>query len=442
MMNPRGMKDFGPEEMQTRSRMIREISELFELRGACQIDTPILERKDVLFDQYGEEQKLVFDLEDQGGVPCSLRYDLTVPFARYMASNEKTKMKRYQIGKVYRRDDPSVLQGRFREFYQCDFDIAGETDIMVADAEILKTLVDILSIYKNYFNYTIKLNDKRLLDIILINVGVPNEKITTVCSSIDKLDKMKWENVAEELNAKGLSADCIQNLKDMIQIKGNPSDVLRLLQTYTEKIPEILPVLSDLEILFGYLEAFGVINFITFDASLARGLSYYTGIIFEAVSTNKNNNVGSIAAGCRYDNLIGKFSRKQIKSVGCSIGLERLFTIVNNVKKEEKEDTEKESVYLTYFYEKDNQNQNKEMFKQVLSLASFLWKNNVKCKFVDRQDMIMKEQIMSCINSNDIGYMMIFGSNELKNGEIVLKTLKNRKQRLIKIENIMDYKIE
>lgn len=435
MSNPRGMRDFGPEEMATRNSIIKTISDIFETKGAYQIDTPVMERKDVLFGQYGEDQKLVFDLDDQGGVPCALRYDLTVPFARYMASSGKTKMKRFQIGKVYRRDDPSILQGRYREFYQCDFDIAGDYDVMVADAEVIKTLADILSTYNEYFTYTIKLNYKSLLDAILSFIGVPEEKVMTVCSSIDKLDKLDWEKVAKELETKGIGLDCIDRIKDMTQIKGNPYEILAILEKYNE-IPNIPVILEELRILFSYLEAFGVIDLITFDTSLARGLSYYTGVIFEAVCLEKNVNVGSIAAGGRYDNLIGKFARKQIKSVGCSIGLERLFTIIDiNDGKKKRNDI----LYVTYFYSKNDKKENKEMFNEVLKLSSFLWKNGIQCKFVEKQDVMMKEQIVSCLSEN-IRWMIVFGSNEFKNGEIIVKDLENRKQSSVKIENILDFK--
>jgi histidyl-tRNA synthetase len=181
-----------PEQMAIKDCALATIRSTFKVHGAVEIDTPVFERKDVLLDKYGEESKLIYDLADQGGELLSLRYDLTVPLARYMATHNFSKLKRFHIGKVYRRDDPSIATGRFREFTQCDFDIAGPSSPMVADAEILKTFVETL---KNLdIEFKIKINDRRFLDLAITKkAGVKKELFNTVCSSIDKLDKLPWK---------------------------------------------------------------------------------------------------------------------------------------------------------------------------------------------------------------------------------------------------------
>lgn len=188
---PKGTKDHHPRDMLLRDRIFSTITRIFKLHGAVTIDTPVFELKHILSGKYGEDSKLIYDLEDQGGELCSLRYDLTVPFARFLAMNSKEypNLKRYHIAKVYRRDQPAMTKGRMREFYQCDFDIAGQSDPMVADAEVLTIVSEVLSALE-VGEFTIKLNHRKLLDGIFELSGVPEDKIRTISSAVDKLDKV------------------------------------------------------------------------------------------------------------------------------------------------------------------------------------------------------------------------------------------------------------
>lgn len=224
-----------------------------------------------------------------------------------MASNNLNELKRYHIGKVYRRDQPNIKSGRYREFYQCDFDIAMASDPMVADAEVLKVFSSILKQFE--LNFLIKVNDRRLLDLAIITrAGCDKSLYNTVCSSIDKLDKETWETVKEELVQKSLNAEQISMIQEFIEIKGTFDEVIEKLEGLFGR----QDVIEEVKLLYKYLSAMGITSDIKFDPSLARGLDYYTGMIFEAVLTGDDGShgLGSIAGGGRYDNLIGMFSNK------------------------------------------------------------------------------------------------------------------------------------
>merc|ERR1711937_994890 len=200
LKNPKGTRDFHPSQMAVRNKVFAEITSVFKKHGAETIDTPVFELRDTLTDKYGEDSKLIYNLEDQGGEILSLRYDLTVPFARYCGMNKIEQIKRYHIAKVYRRDQPAIERGRFREFYQCDFDIAGTFENMVPDAEILKIMSEIIGDKKlNLGKFTIKVNDRKILDGMLKGCGVSDDKIRSVCSAVDKLDKKSWADVKCEM---------------------------------------------------------------------------------------------------------------------------------------------------------------------------------------------------------------------------------------------------
>jgi histidyl-tRNA synthetase len=194
----KGSRDLGPKESSIRRGAINKIVEVFERHGGVELDTPVFELKELLVGKYGAESKLIYDLADQGGEQLSLRYDLTVPFSRYMAANAVKKMKRYQVGKVYRRDNPVMTKGRFREFYQCDFDIAGEYDPMLPEAEVLKIVCEVLASF-SLGQFVVRVNSRALLEAMTRNAGIPPEQFKTTCSTLDKLDKLPWQDVRKEL---------------------------------------------------------------------------------------------------------------------------------------------------------------------------------------------------------------------------------------------------
>lgn len=351
--------------MVIRDRIFSTITSVFKRHGAVTIDTPVFELRPILSGKYGEDNKLIYDLSDQGGELCSLRYDLTVPFARWLAMNPSIQsIKRYHIAKVYRRDQPAMTKGRMREFYQCDFDIAGSYDRMLPDAEILRIVCEVFGEqglgWASQGGFTVKINHRKVLDGIFEVCGVPKEKLRSISSAIDKLDKSPWEEVRKEMvEEKGLSEEVADRIWEFVRRRGG-RDVLEALRQ-DQRVMEnqnLVAGLEDMDLLFGYLEAFGVLDKIDFNLSLARGLDYYTGVIYEVVtegsapptttsqkpqkpakrekvnefdedrSNDPSVGVGSVAAGGRYDELVGMFSGKaQIPCVGISFGVDRIFSI-------------------------------------------------------------------------------------------------------------------
>ncbi|OWK55247.1 Histidine--tRNA ligase, cytoplasmic [Lonchura striata] len=215
LKTPKGTRDHPPAQAALRERLLGAVVSCFKRHGAAAIDTPVLELRETLLGKYGEESKLIYELQDQGGELLALRYDLTVPFARYLAMNKITKMKRYHVAKVYRRDNPATTRGRYREFYQCDFDIAGQFDPMIPDAECLKIVHEILSDLQ-LGDFVIKVNDRRILNGVFAVCGVPESKLISACSTVDKLDKVPWEEVRSEMVAeKGLSPEAADRIGDI-----------------------------------------------------------------------------------------------------------------------------------------------------------------------------------------------------------------------------------
>ncbi|KAJ8015641.1 hypothetical protein DPEC_G00028220 [Dallia pectoralis] len=243
-------------------RVFNTIIGCFKRHGAETIDTPVFEIKETLTGKYGEDSKLIYDLKDQGGELLSLRYDLTVPFARYLAMNKISNIKRYHIAKVYRRDNPAMTRGRYREFLS-DFDIAGQYDPMIPDAECLKIVHEILSELE-LGDFRIKVNDR-----------------------LDKLDKMSWEDVRSEMvKEKGLSEEAADQIGQYVSMQGGKDLAERLLQdAKMSQSKQACAGLTDMKQLFSYLELFQVTDKVVFDLSLARGLDYYTGVIYEAILT-------------------------------------------------------------------------------------------------------------------------------------------------------------
>lgn len=330
----KGTRDYLPEQMMIRQQAFSIIRRVFQSHGAVEIDTPVFELKDTLTGKYGEDSKLIYDLADQGGEMLALRYDLTVPFARFLALNAVGNIKRFHIGKVYRRDQPALSKGRYREFYQCDFDIAGNYGRMVPDSECVCVVCEILDNLP-IGDFGIKLNHRCLLDAILDICGVPADKFRTICSAVDKLDKEPWEEVKREMvEDKGLDPAVADKIGAFVLDKGEPWAMYNQLMESKRfgNHKGAKEAMEDLRILFDYLEAMDKLKFVTFDLSLARGLDYYTGVIYEAVCMSGNTQVGSIGGGGRYDNLVSMFQEagKVTPCVGVSVGIERVFTLMEN----------------------------------------------------------------------------------------------------------------
>nr|POF26010.1 histidine--trna ligase, mitochondrial [Quercus suber] len=448
---PKGTKDWEGKDMVIRDRIFSSITDVFKRHGAVTIDTPVFELKEILSGKYGEDSKLIYDLADQGGELCSLRYDLTVPFARWLAMNSSVKnIKRYHIAKVYRRDQPAMAKGRMREFYQCDFDIAGEYDAMLPDAEIIRITCEIFKSLDWEGTYTIKINHRKILDGIFEVCGVPTEKLRTISSAVDKLDKAPWEEVRKEMTEeKGLDPEVADRIGEYVVQKGG-RDILEVLQK-DEKLSaneSAKAGLADMALLFTYLESFSVLDKISFDMSLARGLDYYTGVIYEVVtegsapsssgaqkpkkasangdedrSNDPSIGVGSVAAGGRYDNLVSMFSGKQqIPCVGISFGVDRIFSITKARLAASKTAAvvrnNEVDVYVMAFGGKGFEG----LLPQRMEVAKRLWDAGIKAEFSWKVKPKLPQQFKAA-EVNGVPFAIILGEDELKAGKCKIKEM-------------------
>ncbi|XP_027462174.1 histidine--tRNA ligase, mitochondrial [Zalophus californianus] len=436
---PKGTRDLSPQQMVVREKILDMVVGCFKRHGAKRLDTPAFELKEMLTEKYGEDSGLIYDLKDQGGELLSLRYDLTVPFARYLAMYKVKKMKRYQVGKVWRRESPTIVQGRYREFCQCDFDIAGQFDPMIPDAECLKIMCEILSGLQ-LGDFLIKVNDRRILDGMLAVCGVPESKFHAICSSIDKLDKISWNDVRHEMVAKkGLAPEVADRIGDYVQCHGGVSLVEEMFQdSRLSQNKQALEGLGDLKLLFEYLTLFGIAEKISFDLSLARGLDYYTGVIYEAVllqtpaQAEESFNVGSVAAGGRYDGLVGMFDPRghKVPCVGLSIGVERIFAIVEQRMKTsgQKIRTTETQVFVA--------TPQKNFLHERLKLISELWDAGIKAELLYKNNPKLLTQLHYC-EQMGIPLVVIIGEQELKEGVIKLRSVASREEVAIKREYLV-----
>ena len=427
----KGARDFLPFQMAIRNKAFKIITDVFKKHGAVEIDTPVFELKETLMGKYGEDSKLIYDLNDQGGELLSLRYDLTVPFARFMAVNNLPSIKRFHIGKVYRRDNPQMSRGRYREFYQCDFDIAGPNyGKMIPEADVLKVVVEILT-QLPVGGFNIKLNHRLLLDAIVNISGIKDELYKTVCSSVDKLDKEEWTTVKKELLEKGITEEQSEKLWNFVQLKDKPKLLLEKLKSNNELLSNQKgkTALDEMDILFDYLEIMDIDKYCTFDLSLARGLDYYTGLIYETVLTDTDK-VGSISGGGRFDNLVGMFSGKQIPAVGVSIGIERIFNILEE---KYKDSPDIRSVETEVFVAAIGKNLTKERFK----VLNELWENGINSEILYNENPRMDKQMDYVIN-NKIPFMVFIGENELKENKLKIKCMANGNEVMVEREKLVE----
>lgn len=322
----KGFRDYMPEQMILRQRIISIFRGIFEQHGFEPLDTPALEYLDVLTGKAGENEKLMYRFEDAGGRQVGLRYDLTVPLARVVAQHQNElalPFKRYHIAPVWRAENPQ--RGRFREFWQCDADIAGSAS-PIADTEVIAIMAEALEAI-GVPQFVIRISHRRLLESVGLAAGVAPEQATALYRAIDKLDKIGREGVAAELTEAGLSDDQSQRVLDLVTRSGTPLELLGKLDEELREVPGATDAIADMRVIFDLLPAFGVAeNRYTFDLALARGLDYYTGPVFEATVTEPK--VGSVGGAGRYDGLVGAFLGRAVPATGMSLGLERIIEVV------------------------------------------------------------------------------------------------------------------
>ncbi|KAH7027503.1 histidyl-tRNA synthetase-like protein [Microdochium trichocladiopsis] len=460
LKTPKGTKDWEGKDMVIRDKIFNTITQVFKRHGAVTIDTPVFELKEILAGKYGEDSKLIYDLADQGGEITSLRYDLTVPFARWLAMNRDIQnIKRYHIAKVYRRDQPAMTKGRMREFYQCDFDIAGTYDPMLPDAEIIRIITEVFDALGWQSTYTIKLNHRKILDGIFEVCGVPEDKIRTISSAVDKLDKLPWAEVRKEMTEeKGLDGAVADKIGEWVVLKGK-RELLQKLQAdpALSANASMQQGMKDLDLMFDYLEAFNAFAPVSFDLSLARGLDYYTGVIYEVVtegsapsttpaaaevvpapskknkktstdpdedrSSDPSIGVGSVAAGGRYDNLVGMFSGKtQIPCVGISFGVDRIFSItkarMEASKAAEQVRNNEVDVYVMAFGGKGFTG----LLKERMAVCATLWEAGIKAEFLYKVKPKLPNQFKAA-EINGVPFAIVLGEEELAQGKAKIKEM-------------------
>ncbi len=469
LKTPKGTRDWSGPDVLLRDRIFNTITSVFRAHGAIQLDTPVFELKDVLSGNYGEDSKLIYDLQDQGGELCSLRYDLTVPFARWLAMNPDIKsVKRYAIAKVYRRDQPAMGKGRMREFYQCDFDVAGQSgDPMVADAEVLRIVSEVFENLGWRGRYTVKINHRKILDGLFEVCGVPTEKIRSISSAVDKLDKMPWSEVRREMvEDKGLDREVADKIEDYVTLKGG-RDLLDKLKADERLMgnANAKAGIEEMSLLLDYLQAFDVLEKMWFDLSLARGLDYYTGVIYEVItegsappslsaaqnggeiakqlqrsskkekkadtidddrSDDPSIGVGSVAAGGRYDNLVERFLPKaQMPCVGISFGVDRIFSITKaRMEAEKKLDPStirratETDVYVMAFGGKGFDG----MLPQRMAICKSLWDAGIKAEFSHKLKPKLQAQFKAA-ESDAVPYAVILGEEEQAAGKVKIKEM-------------------
>ena len=344
---PKGTRDFSPEEMAKRNYIFDTIKDVFLLYGFRQIETPAMENLSTLMGKYGDEgDKLLFKILNSGDyLKCipdcelakrdaihtipyicekGLRYDLTVPFARFVVQHRNDiqfPFKRYQIQPVWRADRPQ--KGRYREFYQCDADIVG-SDSLVNEIELL-TMID--EVFNRFgVNITIKVNNRKILSGIAEIIGAA-DKIIDITVAIDKIDKIGIENVNEELRAKGISDDAISMLQPLLQLNGSNSDKIATLKSLLATSEIGMKGIEEMSYIFDTISRLEMKANVEIDVSLARGLNYYTGTILEVKA--RDVEIGSISGGGRYDNLTGVFGMEGVSGVGISFGADRIYDVLN-----------------------------------------------------------------------------------------------------------------
>jgi histidyl-tRNA synthetase len=329
---PKGMRDFMPAEMLKRDYVFGIVREVFHLYGFEPLQTPVMELRETLMGKYGEDaEKLIYNAKhNEGKEDLSLRYDLTVPLARVVAQHENEltfPFKRYQLSPVWRAERPQ--RGRYREFYQCDADIVGVSS-MSAEAELVSMAVAMIK-RLGFGAFVVKINNRKLLTAMGQYSGVPDEQLGDLYRSVDKFDKIGAEGVRDELLRRGINEQVVARMMELLLAQGEGIERLDFIEDIMGSLPDAQEGVRELRELADYLNDANVsTEFIDFDFTMVRGLSYYTGPIFETVLTGAN--MGSVSGGGRYDDLIGLFRKESLPTTGISFGIERIIDVMDDLK--------------------------------------------------------------------------------------------------------------
>ena len=442
---PKGTRDFSPIEMAKRNYIFNTIKEVFLLYGFQQIETPAMENLSTLMGKYGEEgDKLLFKMLNSGdylkNAPAEmleqhdyihlipkisekgLRYDLTVPFARYVVMHRNDiqfPFKRYQIQPVWRADRPP--KGRYREFYQCDADVVG-SDSLMNEIELVGMIDEV---FKRFgINVIIKINNRKVLSGIAEVIGAP-DKIVDITVAIDKIDKIGLENVNAELLEKGLSQDAVDALQPLLTLSGSNEEKLATLSTLLASSEVGMNGVEELRYVLTNSEAQQPKGVVELDVSLARGLNYYTGTIIEVKA--KDVVIGSITGGGRYDNLTGVFGMSGTSGVGISFGADRIYDVLNTLELYPKDTLASTKVLFVNFGEKEG--------AQSLQYVMKLRANGIPAEIYPDSTKMKKQ--MSYANDKNVAYVAMVGETEIANGTIALKCMETGEQENLTISEVI-----
>lgn len=418
----KGFRDYGPQEQLARQWMFAQIQTVFERFGFLPLSTPALEYKEILMGKYGDEERLVYSFKDNGDRDVALRYDLTVPLARYVAQNQGGLLypfKRYQIAPVWRAEN--TQKGRLREFYQCDVDVVG-TDAVLVDAEVIACMAMVLEAL-GVFEYEIRVNDRALLDAVYAAAGLDASEFVLVTRALDKLDKISALEAAENFESAGgssLSGDFIRNYKQAI---GEGALAIRNIQqkfpnASTERVEQLLELITQAGV---HPEK------LIFDPRIVRGLDYYSSTVFEIKLKHAREEVGSIAGGGRYDGLIDTFSTKPLSAMGGSLGVDRLYAYLESTG-QLRQGLGAAVVAL---------NVSERTQQRLAQVAAALRRSGVAVDMY--YDTAKLDKQFKYAESKGARYALLLGEAEVAQGSVIVKDLAARTQEAVAERNLAEY---
>ena len=442
---PKGTRDFSPMEMAKRNYIFNTIKDVYALYGFQQIETPAMETLGTLMGKYGEEgDKLLFKVLNSGDYlnkiddqellernslhlaarlcEKGLRYDLTVPFARYVVMHREElqlPFKRYQIQPVWRADRPQ--KGRYREFYQCDADVVG-SDSLLNEVELMQIVDTVFTRFG--VRVQIKINNRKILTGIAEVIGAA-DKIVDITVAIDKLDKIGIDNVNQELRSDGLSEEQIEKLQPIISLAGTNEEKLAVIAGVLKDSETGLKGVEETKFILDALKTSGLKNEIQLDLTLARGLNYYTGAIFEVKALDVQ--IGSITGGGRYDNLTGIFGMPGLSGVGISFGADRIFDVLNQLDLYPKEAVNGTQLLFINFGAAET--------AYCLPVAAMARQSGIRTEVFP--DAVKMKKQMSYANAKQIPFVALAGENEISQGKFTLKNMVSGEQRLLTPEELI-----
>ena len=442
---PKGTRDFSPLEMAKRNYIFNTIKEVYSLYGFQQIETPAMENLQTLMGKYGEEgDKLLFKVLNSGDYlnkvsdeelaernvlrlasricEKGLRYDLTVPFARYVVMHRdelQLPFKRYQFQPVWRADRPQ--KGRYREFYQFDGDVVG-SDSLLNEVELMQIIDTVFTRFG--IRVQIKINNRKILSGIAEVIGEA-DKIVDITVAIDKLDKIGLENVNAELREKGVSEDAVAKLQPVISLSGTNEEKLEVMANFLQSSEIGMKGVEETRFVLDTLKGLELKNEIQFDLTLARGLNYYTGAIFEVKALDVQ--MGSITGGGRYDNLTGIFGMPGISGVGISFGVDRIFDVLNDLDAYPKDAMLATRVLFINFGDKET--------AYCLPIVKKLREAGIRTEMYPESAKMKKQ--MSYANTKQIPFVALAGENEISEGKVTVKNMETGSQEMVSVDEFI-----